>query len=281
MSTLDRRSFLTGVAAAPLIYGLRELSALGEEPDPEWLPAALARMKETGRWGVVLVLPPEKDRFAFGQALWALTGIPTEGVEAHPLFCEAVFSVLTAEQAKKKFGVAPTARRILLSADGKVLESDADDVDYRDPKSFASSFRLFIQGKDNARLTPRAAEIERELPAELREALGKLGSESPEDVLGVKLALGRQVERLVIVLVQRAETSPVELVRKRAANLITSHYASLDEKAPGSKVPYGATGPHYFDPCRSCGMAVVSPRSRMFLKFLVPGQKSPVCENDR
>jgi hypothetical protein len=282
MRTLDRRTFLAGAAATPLILGLSELPALaGDPPDPEWIPLALARMKATGRWGVVLVLPPEKERFAFGQALWALTGIANEGIEAQPLFCEAIFSLLTAEQAKKKFAVVETTRRILLASDGKLLASDEEVVDFRDPKEFSRSFRAFVHGKDKARLNQRAAEIEQTLSAELRDALGKLGSESPDEAAAAKLLLGRQAEALVIVLVQRAESSPVELVRKRAANLVTSHFASLDAKAPGSKIPYGATEPRYSDPCPACGMAVVPARSRMFFQFLVPGQKPPVCQDDR
>src|SRR6185503_4181549 len=95
MNILSRRSFLVGAAAAPLVYGLKDLSGALGDPEPTWIADALARMKESGRWGVVLALPtPPQERFQFGQALWALTGLPNNGIEAHPLFCEAVFAVL-------------------------------------------------------------------------------------------------------------------------------------------------------------------------------------------
>ena len=54
----DRRRFLQQAAAIPCVFGLREL--LAQEPaagKPEWFQKALQRMKETGRWGVVIVAP--------------------------------------------------------------------------------------------------------------------------------------------------------------------------------------------------------------------------------
>ncbi len=77
MNILSRRSFLIGTASAPLVYGLGELWAVRGDPEPTWLVDALARMKETGRWGVVLAVPAgPQERFQFGQALWALAGLP-------------------------------------------------------------------------------------------------------------------------------------------------------------------------------------------------------------
>ncbi len=279
MKTYERRTFLAGLAAAPLVYGLREVLGGPEEEHPEWLEAGLKRMKASGRWGVVLVLPPPKDRFTFGQALWALTAFPETDHEAHRIFCEAVFFVMLPELAAKHFAVPATTTRILLSPEGKVLASDAERVYEGDPNGFAEAFRPFLHGKDNRRLIDRAAELESRLSPELRAALDKLGSESAEESLAARLVLGRNMESLTIVLANVAETSPVERARLRAGNLLTSYFASQDAKAPGGKVPFGASGPHYYDPCRGCGMARISDRSRMFLGFLIPGEK-PVCENE-
>src|SRR5687768_12343795 len=67
---IDRRSFL---AAVPLVFGLDRLRA--QEPArPDWLEAALRRMKDTGRFGLLLAVPetdPLQKRA--GAALWSLT----------------------------------------------------------------------------------------------------------------------------------------------------------------------------------------------------------------
>src|SRR4051812_6625627 len=54
----DRRTLLKTVAAAPLVFGLRELFAQDAPAGrPEWFDAALQRMSGLGRFGVVLVVP--------------------------------------------------------------------------------------------------------------------------------------------------------------------------------------------------------------------------------
>ena len=280
MTTLDRRSFLIGSAAAPLIYGLRELAAGEQDQDPTWMAEALARIKQTGRWGVVLVLPADAmARFRFGQQLWALTAFPNEDLEAHALFCEIVVVVMTGELARKKFAVDPASTRILLSHEGKVLESDTEPVLLERSKEFAASLKRFLHGDGSKRLAARAAEVAKTLSPELQDALVKLGSELAEEQAAAKLTLARHVESVTVPLAYLGEAAAAELTRKRAFNLLTGYYASLSAKEPGSKLPYGATGPHYYAPCRTCGEACVPARSAQFLRFLVPGEKPPKNED--
>jgi hypothetical protein len=236
-----------------------------QEDEPGWLAQALERMKATGRWGVVLALPPEKERFQFGQRLWALTAIDEE---AHPLFCEAVFLVMTPEQSRKRFALKAPATRILLSPEGRVIASDAADLELATGKEFAASFKPFLHGEGNRRLIERAEEIEKGLAPELQDALAKLGSESAEDQLAAKLALVRKVDGLQLVLAHRAETGATEGLRTRARNLLTSWFATQKQ----GKLPYGTTGPHPYDSCPTCGLMQRNARQSMFLKFLVPGE---------
>jgi hypothetical protein len=276
MTILTRRTFLIGSAAVPLIYGLKELTAGGQDADPAWIADALARMKQTGRWGLVLVLPADPmARFRFGQQLWALTAFPNEDLEAHALFCEVVVVVMTSELARKHFAVAAASTRVLLSHEGKVLESDSEPVLLDRPKEFAASYKSFVHGEGSKRLTGRAAEVEKALPPELQAALAKLGSESADEQAAAKLTLARHVEKVTLPLAVLAEAASAELTRKRAFNLLTGHYAALNVKEPGAKLPYGASGPHHYSPCPSCGLGCLPPRSQMFLRFLIPGEPVP------
>lgn len=281
MSAIERRRFLAQAAAVPIVYGLVDVGVGARESDPAWVGQALARMKETGRWGVVLALPPAApERFRLGQALWALTSFENEDDDAHVILCQAVFVVTTPELAKRAFGMKDGATRLLLCPEAKTLASDAADLSVvRDPVKFASSFGAFLHGQENSRLAERAGAIEKGLSAEVKDAVAKLGSESSEEQLRAKLVLARKAEGMTPYLAHLAAAGPDERVRRRAKNLLTSYFASLRPEAPGTRLPYGCSGPHAYDPCRSCGMGRIPERSRMLFRFLVPGGPVPKEED--
>jgi hypothetical protein len=279
--SIGRRTFLAQVASLPLVYGLQAEQEKGGE-DPAWFAQALARMKETGRWGVVLLLPGAANaRWVLGQTLWAITAFESEDLDAHRLFCETVFIVMTPEFAGKHFPGKEGSNRILLSHDGNFLASDQIDLGIlAKPADFFTSFGQFIHGENNQRLVERARNMEKTFSSELKEAFSKLGSELDEERLQAGLTVVCQIEGVTPVLMSIAETAEAPRRRLQARNLLTSYFSGLRPDAPGAKVPYGCSGPHYYDPCRSCGMARVPERSRMFLKFLVPGAPSTKKEED-
>src|SRR5437867_2739830 len=95
---MKRRTFLTQIAAAlpavalaePFIFGLREIFAQNDKKTPTWLADALRRMKETGRYGIILIVPDKKEeQRPIGCDLAAL--VDGEDRATHALLCEAVF----------------------------------------------------------------------------------------------------------------------------------------------------------------------------------------------
>lgn len=254
---MDRRTFL----AMPLVFLTEDVGALD---------AALARMKATGRFGVVLIVPAT-ERFRLGQRLWALTALESE-VEAHELFAQAVFTVLTPELAKGRFG-GVEASRLLLSPDGKLLSWDRPAWEvYANAAAFAASFRPFLHGERGERLAERGKALDATLTPELRDAAGKLDAETLDERLAAREALGPHLEKLAPWAAWVASEGP-EARRRAARLLLSTYYAALPANAPGAKVPYGCRGPEHWDPCPTCGMARINERERMFVRVLTGDPK--------
>lgn len=280
MNPTNRRTFLAQAAAVPLVFGLAEPQE-SKDAEPRWFPTALARMKETGRWGLGIVLQPDLHQFFWGQGLWALTAFPDEDVDAHEIFCESVVMILTPEFLRKRFSLEGKIHRVLLSPEGKPIASDeVDPMLVRDSTRFADSFREFLHGPKNERLIERAKAIEASLSDEVKRAAQKLDSESVDERTAAAVTLARKAETLTPYLAWMEHVGEGARQRRAARNLLSSYFASLQTDAPGSKLPFGCTGPHHFDPCRSCGMGQRSPRSSMMLRFLVPGAPPPKKEDD-
>src|SRR5579862_5438120 len=223
--SIGRRTFLAQVASLPLVYGLQAEQEQGGE-NPAWFAGALARMKETGRWGVVLVLPEEANaRWVLGQTLWAITAFENEDLDAHRLFCETVFIVMTPDLAGKHFPGKEGANRILLSHEGNFLASGQIDLGIlAKPADFYTSFGQFIHGENNQRLVERSGSMEKTLSSELKEALSKLGSELDEERLQAALMVVRHIEGVTPVLMSIAETAEAPRRRVQARNLLTSYF---------------------------------------------------------
>lgn len=280
MIETNRRTFLGQAAAVPLVFGLADPQE-SKDAEPRWYPTALARMKETGRWGLGIVLQPDLAPFVWGQGLWALTAFPDEDVDAHEIFCESVVMILTPEFVRKRFSLDGKVHRILLSPDGKRIASgEMDPTLVRNSDRFADSFREFLHGPRNERLIERAKAIDAGLPEELKQAAQKLDSESIDERMPAAAALARKAETLTPYLAWLEHVCDGARRRRAARNLLSSYFASLQPDAPGSKLPFGCTGPHHYDPCPSCGMGRRPPRSSMMLKFLVPGAPPPKKEDE-
>ncbi len=296
---MDRRTFL----ATPLVFGLEDLLAQDPVPGrPEWFDEALRRMKETGRLGVVIVVPElaqakpdprykdlgelneiilrqarEAPRRRIGTALWILANRPHP--EAHAILCEAVFVCMTPELADSSVRIKGDARnRILLAPDGSRVASDAVTTEtFEDPAKFAASFGAFLRSEGKARIRERSETLEKSLPDPLRTALARLDDEDAAAREAAVAALAKEVERLVPCLFWHGMSGSAER-RGRAKDLLRRPWRSAPEDRPGPKLPYGAVLPRFVLSCSDwveetevvvmCGLAAVVGDSPKFLRFL-------------
>lgn len=276
---LDRRTFLGGAAAVPLFFGLREILADDDGAKaPRWYADALRRMKETGRPGVVLVVPDDEPaRRRLGQALWVLAN--EDHPSAHELFCEAVFVCVTPRIADAALG-ADRGRnnRFLLDAGGKRLAGDTIEPALLDsPARFVPSFRSFLRGESNDRLRERAALIGRDFSTELRQAVADLDSDDAAARDASTRILFRHADRIIPYLAWLGLSAGAER-GGRARDMIRRTYAASREDQAGPRLPYGALLPNFTWACNAlvegnelairCGQAAATAPARKFLRFM-------------
>ncbi len=268
---MDRRTFL----ATPLVFGLRELFA--QEARPAWVEAALRRMKETGRFGVLLVVPDADPlQIRWGAALSDLTR--TEVPLAREVLCEAVF--ICARRAVAGDLVAPGAHnRLLLSPEGKALESDTVAVEtLEDAPRFAASFRKLLHGEGGERLCAQVSRLQGTIPEEVR----ALESDDPAERERASARLFAAADRLLPWLVAQRQSAASPEVRGRIAAVIDRVFLASPVEGFGPRLPYGARIPRFGGGCAGieipegvesipavpCGLAAVVSEPRKFLRFL-------------
>lgn len=289
---MDRRTFLKAVAAAPCIFGLRELFAQEGPSSPEWFRAALARMKERKLHGVVLIAPErlEPDQRLMGTALREL--LDGDHPDAHELFLGGVFIAMTpalaaasgllkADEKGNRILLDPEGRRLALDATGPEVLETAD--------AFTTSFEPFLFGKDGEWLKGRAEELEKNAPEDLRGALRDLGSEDiaiRERASGVLKVHAPDYHPL---FAWNRRNAPDPEVRFRLRSILVHLYQSARKESFGPRLPYGTRIPQFVEGgCGSmvelaegekkqkdggemvaCGMGrIEDPKVRLFLRFL-------------
>jgi len=285
---VDRRAFLSIVAGSPLIFGLRELLAQDPAPDaaPDWLKAALKRMKETRRFGVVIVVPPGQEaQSRLGSALVArlpqTLGTAYEDLE---IFVGNVFICVSDEKARK-FHEGKVAGegllRILLEPDGSKVVADRVDVGvFEDPSKFRESFRKFVGGDDGSRLRDVARSIEKSLPEDIRKAIEVISS-PPRQVeteaaskdlrKAMDLVKGR-MDSIATWLVNLSLLKENEktFLKMRLNSIFWEYYLEQSTGDPAPCLPFGVkveTLPEE-DPCPPCGRMAAAPgKARKFLSF--------------
>jgi hypothetical protein len=287
--SMDRRTFLKAAAAAPCIFGLRELFAQETETRPEWFRKALDRMKERKLHGVV-VLAPEADpkQLEFGRTLWLF--LEGDFPEAHELFLTGVFIFMTPAAAEASGIRKPDEKetRFLLDPDGKRIAADScGPTVFTRVDEFTASFASFLYGSSDQRLKARADEQGASAAAGVHTALLDLGADELEARDKATHILAGRAADLIPFFAWKRRTATDPEVASRLKSIIERHFRSLADDAPGARLPFGTRIPKFANggcgsrrevvenepkdtgPMVACGMGRVDePRIQMFLRFL-------------
>ncbi len=267
---IDRRAFLSQAAAVPLVFGLADLFSQEPGRPPGWFSEALRRMKETGRYGIVLVVPDaEAERRALGGRLQGL--IDSGHRDVQHLLCEAVFICMTSALTASRLRAAgENVDRILLNPDGKRVEADvAPPGALAGTAAFIESFRKLLYGEGEKRRREHVASIEARLPAPVKDAIPRFEADDFEEREKAWDVVRRHAEPIVPYLVYLASHGKGVELRDRCSRAVLSHFAASREGASGPRLPYGcAAALETVDPCPACGRGVIPHPSQRFLRFL-------------
>jgi len=281
---VDRRAFLSIVAGSPFVFGLRDL--LAQDPTPDHLAAALERMKETRRYGAVLVIPPgRKGQVRLGEAILARLNRPE--VEDNEIFCEVVFLCLTEAQAvgieggplKGDRSILDGAFRILLDPDGKRVAGDRIDLCVLETRvSFRKSFDEFVHGEDGERLSANAKEIEKTLPPEVIRARDSMIQPRPnpmpeEDRAERGRGYAYLKERIDVLAPWLANHTKRGRGEGPFRVLLWQYFLDQSELAPEPCLPYGIRVERFArkpgcGETEACGRARIRLTDYRFLQFL-------------
>jgi len=286
--SLDRRTFLKAAAAAPCIFGLREIFA--QEPDarPEWFKQALARMKERKLHGMVVIAPrSEEEQLALGRQLWDL--LEGDFPEVHELLLTSVFVVMTPAIAEAS-GVRKADEkedRFLLDPEGKRIAADIRDATAFDKAGgFVASFAPILHGESGQRLKSRAEELGAAAPTAVFDALRELGADEIETRDQASAALLERAGELLPFYAWKRRTATDPEVAARLKSIVERHYLASKKDEFGPRLPFGTKIPKFAgggcggwrevgegrkegEVMVACGMAVIEePKIRMFLRFL-------------
>ncbi|MCI0587766.1 MAG: hypothetical protein L0323_13070 [Planctomycetes bacterium] len=280
--TLTRRTFLRQSAAASVFLGFGTLARSQGRPDQAGgiLENARARMKRDRMVGIALYVPEKaEDRAALGRALEGMVASNDVGVQE--LLLEAVY-----------FCVPP------LLVDGRPVENVVlFDPDMKRIAGAELDFRTLVPVRSGGKGGPP---VETGFPARLVEGIRDLLHGEGRLEARAKASTTPELEAAIRTIEENASTDP-EAFRKadqylaanfdRCAAAIVAARAGADRAhrttflhsfirqrfalrlgAEGeSDLPYGVawkTEPRA-DSCPACGMAIVPPVTRRFLKFLL------------
>jgi hypothetical protein len=275
----ERRRFLATfvtVAGGSLVYGLQRLVASAPQgqppskpraPDepPSWFRDALAEMKATRRLGVAIVLPDsKKSRETLLREIEELLREPGADDRVH--LVEAIYVVVEG----KLVDARTDENVVVLDADGKRI---AGGLARFHRSAFATTIEPLLREGDRF-----SAQVKMARTRDFDHAEAELAA---EDSRTVEEATGRLVAAFSTVgaaVIADFESSRVPAeTRKRLGRVILlayEHRLGSDGKEIERPLPFGtrwqvgAVPPPHHDPCATCGMMIVRPRSRDLLEFL-------------
>ena len=276
---MNRRAFLSIVASSPLVFGLREL--LAQEPRteaksvPEWYRAALKRMKETNRYGIVIVVPDDpKERERWGKAL--IDRYNEIESRFHEPFGVVVLICLTSTLAEKllEHDRKSAPARIDLRPDGRIAGKSELKIETLES---SEKFGLAFSATDE-QLKEQGPAIEKTLPESFlksAEQLYKPGAWSAE-ATAVVLEKADAILPWIVWKCRWAESKAGfgECIGKPESNglrrVLNQYWTQRSYIESDPCLPYGAKVEALpaEDPCPPCGMARISSgKARKFLSF--------------
>jgi len=252
---MNRRDILRAAAVAPFVFGLEGCSR-----PPSWFNQALRKMRAEGKPGLVFRLPQDpKVRCRIGHGIaWIVEREDVDGLEV-----TGQALILCLEDADVRgllFGARDGEDLLLIDADGTVLDGRRLD----EQSDLTDLAGRLLDGPKLERLKARAAAAEKAAPPEALAAFKDL-KEGVEPT-----AARRWAEPLLpmLALLNR------EIVNSGAEPAIVSLKGTPAPLPYGASLATGASVKCRENPaclngtCGPCGMAVMTSRTREFVKFL-------------
>jgi hypothetical protein len=280
--TLTRRTFLRQSAAGSVFLGFGSLVRPQGRSDgtTEIVEKARARMKRDRMVGIALYIPEKpEDRPALGRALEGMVASNDVGVQE--LLLEAVYfcvppllvegrpvenAVLFDPEMRRLAGAELDFRTLVpVRSGGK----GGPSVEIGFPARLVEGIRDLLHGE--GRLEARAkASTTPELESAIR-TIEENASAAPEAFRKADLYLSTNFDRCAAAIVAARAQAERNHRTTFLDSLIRQRFALRLSAEGESNLPYGVawkTEPRP-DPCPPCGMAIVPPVTRKFLKFLL------------
>ncbi|HKB14586.1 MAG TPA: hypothetical protein VKF62_00895 [Planctomycetota bacterium] len=279
---LDRRTFLRQSAAATVFLGFGTLARTQGRADGagEILEKARARMKRDRMVGIALYVPGKpEDRAALGRALEGMVGSNDVGVQE--VLLEAVYFcvpplLVDGRQVENVVLFDPDMRRIAgADLDYRTLVPDVGGKGKAPRPGSGFPVRLFEGVREllhgEGRLEARAkASTTPELEAAIR-TIDENASADPEAFRKADHYLSTNFDRCAAAIAFARAEAERNHRTTFLHSFIRQRYAVRLSAEGEWNLPYGVawkTEPRP-DPCPACGMAIVPPVTRTFLKFLL------------
>ncbi|MBL8797951.1 MAG: hypothetical protein JNM56_28900 [Planctomycetia bacterium] len=285
-------------AKKPLPTNAADLPTKGQAPLPvapeELLKAARERMKQEHKPGVVIVVPADaKAAGKLGNDLAALLGgknpacavgeprpfqqPSTAGagnLDAHQLFCQAVFVCLPAEAARKAFPRLRADSAAFLFDDAGKIVDEVKASENLFSADFVSQLTSLLHGKQGERLAATAqaqrAALGKEAAQRADTALRSLDSEQFFIRQQASVVLGELAPRATALLAAELRKQPPLETRRRLETFFEQIYGEASEEKPSARLPFGAQWQGMrVDTCPTCGRGSVAAPTRLFLRFLI------------
>jgi hypothetical protein len=233
-------------------------------------------MKETNRYGIVLVLPDDaREREEWGQALIARYN--EHASYRHEPFGVVVFICFTGALAKQLLKGGTDRNVILLGPDGRtVIRAREDLTTLSDWKPFVRAFTELAYGLRDTRLKEQAGEIEKNVSEKTRKAVREyLEGKGSTEARAILLETADLILPWLVSQCREVEAKLPEIDGEHADPpalrwLVVEHMRSQSLLDHDPSLPFGVKvqAVPEPDPCPPCGRAMVGAGiARKFLSF--------------